>query len=57
MNYPVYVLLVGGLVGTWMLVLFLLENSLVISVVTVVIMGLLIGLVIYYNSDHSQTGE
>jgi VIT1/CCC1 family predicted Fe2+/Mn2+ transporter len=57
MNYPVYVLLVGGLVGTWMLVLFFLENSLAISVVTVVIMGLLIGLVFYYNADYSKTDE
>jgi hypothetical protein len=57
MNYPIYVLLVGGLLGTWMLVLFLLENSLVISTVTVVIMGLLIGLFIFYNSDHAQTDE
>lgn len=51
MNYPVYVLLVGVLVGTWMLVLFLVENSLVTSIATVGIMSLLIALLVYYDSN------
>lgn len=51
MNYPLYVLLAGGLVGAWMLVIFLFENSLVISVATVAIMGLLILLLIYYTNN------
>lgn len=51
MNYPVYVLLVGGLVGAWMLVLILFEKSLVIFVATIIIMSLLISSLFYYNSN------
>lgn len=55
MHYAVYTLLVGVLVGGWLLVLSLFDNSLVISVATVVIMGALIGLLFYYNSNGTDT--
>ena len=44
MRYTVYILFVGVLIGVWLLVLSLFDNSLVISVSTVVIMGALIAL-------------
>jgi hypothetical protein len=55
MHYAVYTLLVGVLVGGWLLVLSLFDNPLVISVATVVIMGALIALLIYYNSNGTDT--
>lgn len=55
MYYAVYILLVGVLIGAWLLILSLFDNSLVISVATVVIMGALIALLIYYNSNGTDT--
>jgi hypothetical protein len=55
MRYTVYTLFVGVLIGVWLLVLSLFDNSLVISVSTVVIMGALIALLIYYNSNGTDT--
>jgi hypothetical protein len=55
MRYTVYILFVGVLIGVWLLVLSLFDNSLVISVSTVVIMGALIALLIYYNSNGTDT--
>jgi hypothetical protein len=55
MYYAVYILLVGVLIGAWLLILSLFDNSLVISVATVVIMGALIALLIYYNSIGTDT--
>lgn len=57
MNYPVFVLLVGGLVGAWMLVLFLFENTLVIFVATIIIMSLLIISLFYYDSNAFRDDE
>lgn len=54
MKYPIYVLLIVGLVGAWLLLIDLFENTYVIAIGTVILMSLLIALALSYDSSTTR---